>query len=106
MASDENKTFQTEHLDQASDQKQHGGWIDAGILRFHELKDEAKLAMWRHRGGACPGGLEVSRGIVEANCMTLWHIRVPSVDLTHPNSCQLMSDRSSTSVLVSLHLVS
>ena len=93
MASDENKTFQTEHLDQASDQKQHGGWIDAGILRFHELKDEAKLAMWRHRGGACPGGLEVSRGIVEANCMTLWYIRVPSVDLTHPNSCQLMSDR-------------
>ena len=40
---------------------------------------------------ACPGRLEVSRGSVEANGVTLERHRSSSVDLTNTNSCQLNS---------------
>ena len=50
--------------------------------------------MWRHRGGmscACPGRLEVSRGIVEAKHVTSDRHSSSAVDLTNTNSCQLKS---------------
>ena len=50
--------------------------------------------MWRHDGGmscACPGRLEVSRGIVEAKHVTLERHLSSAVDLTNTNSCQLNS---------------
>ena len=50
--------------------------------------------MWRCRGGmscVCPSRLEVSRGIVEENRVTLERHWSSSVDLTHANSCQLNS---------------
>ena len=54
---------------------------------------------------ACPGRFEVSRGIVEAK-FTQHHsdIRVPSIDLTHPNSCQLMSGRCDRPHMFLCHL--
>ena len=50
--------------------------------------------MWRHHGGmscACPGRLEVSRGIVEAKHVTSGRHPSSVVNLTNTNSCQLRS---------------
>ena len=57
--------------------------------RLHSRVDK-----WRHRGGmscACPGRLEVSRGIVEAKHVTSGRHPSSVVDLTNTNSCQLKS---------------
>ena len=54
----------------------------------------SRVDTWRHRGGmscACPGRLEVSRGIVEAKHVTTGRHPSPAVDLTNTNSCQLKS---------------
>ena len=57
--------------------------------RLHSRVDK-----WRHRGGmscACPGRLEVSRGIVEAKHVTSDRHKGSAVHLTNTNSCQLNS---------------
>ena len=57
--------------------------------RLHSRVDK-----WRHRGGmscACPGRLEVSRGIVEAKHVTSDRHSSSAADLTNTNSGQLKS---------------
>ena len=54
----------------------------------------SRVDMWRHRGCmscACPGRLEVSRGIVEAKHVTSGRHPSSAADLTNTNSCQLKS---------------
>ena len=68
-------------------------WTNLKDIIRHDV-EHSRVDKWRHRGGmscACPGRLEVSRGIVEAKHVTSGRHPSSVVDLTNTNSCQLKS---------------
>ena len=76
----------TLHASRSKAQLHHHRWISSRISRSHPRSPNCD-----HVSCACPGRLEVSRGIVEAKHVTSGRHPSSAADLTNTNSCQLKS---------------